>query len=281
MSAIMTSDTEPHKVALDVFEGPLDLLLYLIRKDELNIYDIPIESVTRQYLEYLSLMQSLDLNVAGEFIVMAATLMMIKSRMLLPVEERPPDEEDEEDPRAELVRQLVEYKRFKDAACELQKMELHQENVFGLGGALLAVESPGPYVMLQDVSLFDLIRALGEVLRRAPESEQPEIVGPSVTVADRIQAILEILAQRTEVRFEELFRGDASRLAIVCSFVALLELIRLHRVSVRQEQPFGEIWILARTRGRPEDDEAPPPDGEEQPDETSSAPALAEPSSNP
>ena len=124
---------EEYKVQLDVFEGPLDLLLYLIKKDELDIYDIPIESITNQYMQYMDLMRMLDLNIAGEFIVMAATLMMIKSRMLLPVEERPDVEEEEEDPRWDLVRQLVEYKQFKDVACRLQERELRQEGVFSLG----------------------------------------------------------------------------------------------------------------------------------------------------
>jgi segregation and condensation protein A len=120
---------EEYKIQLDVFEGPLDLLLYLIKKDEVDIYNIPIEKITTQYMEYLNLMRMLDLNIAGEFIVMAATLMMIKSRMLLPVEERPELEAEEEDPRWELVRQLVEYKKFKDAAMRLQERELSQEKI--------------------------------------------------------------------------------------------------------------------------------------------------------
>ena len=118
---------EEYKVELDVFEGPLDLLLYLIKRDELDIYDIPIERITDQYMQYMDLMRMLDLNIAGEFIVMAATLMMIKSRMLLPVEERPEMEEEEDDPRWELVRQLVEYKKFKDAALHLHKLEAREE----------------------------------------------------------------------------------------------------------------------------------------------------------
>ena len=123
---------DEYKVKLEVFEGPLDLLLYLIKKDEVDIYNIPIELITRQYMEYLTLMRMLDLNIAGDFLVMAATLMMIKSRMLLPVEERPELEPEEDDPRWELVRQLIEYKKFKDAAGTLQQQELLQENMFFL-----------------------------------------------------------------------------------------------------------------------------------------------------
>ena len=164
---------EEYKVDLEVFEGPLDLLLYLIKKDEVDIYNIPIEKITTQYMEYLNLMRMLDLNIAGEFIVMAATLMMIKSRMLLPVEERPEGQEEEEgeDPRWDLVRRLVEYKKFKDAAMHLQEKEYFQENVFSLGreGAVLGPEDSG--AMLQDVSLFDLISAFSEILKKAKPEE--------------------------------------------------------------------------------------------------------------
>src|SRR5512136_2037724 len=134
------SAQEEYKVQLEVFEGPLDLLLYLIKKDELDIYDIPIERITTQYMEYLDLMRMLDLNIAGEFLVMAATLMMIKSRMLLPVADRPELEEEEEDPRWDLVRQLVEYTLFKEAAGRLQERELLQENVFLLGNESVILE---------------------------------------------------------------------------------------------------------------------------------------------
>ncbi|HAL91623.1 MAG TPA: chromosome segregation protein ScpA, partial [Verrucomicrobia bacterium] len=122
---------EEYKVKLEVFEGPLDLLLYLIKKEELEIHNIPMEKITSQYIQYIELMKMLDLNIAGEFLVMAATLMMIKSRMLLPVEDRPEMEEEEEDPRWDLVRQLVEYKKFKDAALHLESLELRREDIFG------------------------------------------------------------------------------------------------------------------------------------------------------
>jgi len=154
---------EEYKVQLEVFEGPLDLLLYLIKKEEVDIYDIPIERITNQYVQYLDLMRMLDLNIAGDFIVMAATLMMIKSRMLLPVEERPELEEEEEDPRWDLVRQLVEYKKFKDAALHLEALESRREDVFGRDGETVVL-GPERAVALHDVSLFDLIAAFNEAL---------------------------------------------------------------------------------------------------------------------
>lgn len=239
------ADSDVHKVSLKVFEGPLDLLLYLVRKNEVDIYDIPIESITRQYMEHLNLMQALDVNIAGEFMVMAATLMLIKSRMLLPVEERPPDEEEEEDPRAELVRQLIEYKRYKDAAGHLLDLERCRENIFGVGAVWRMLQQEEPSVRLQDVSLFDLVRALGEVLRRAPPEEPPTVEGHHLTVEECVRLILARVADGGEVRFKDLFPPEATRMEIVCTFTALLELIRLRRLVVRQHCLFGEIWIQA------------------------------------
>jgi segregation and condensation protein A len=236
---------EEYKVELEVFEGPLDLLLYLIKKDEIDIYNIPIEKITTQYMEYMNLMRMLDLNIAGEFIVMAATLMMIKSRMLLPVDERPEMEEEEEgeDPRWDLVRRLVEYKKFKDAAAHLQEKEIYQENVFSLGcdGVVLGPEDPG--TVLQDVSLFDLITAFNDVLKKAKPEEIGEVIAERFTVADKIDAILCMVSGGKTVNFSELFGGSASRHEIVCTFLALLELIRLRQLSVFQKEHFGEIVI--------------------------------------
>jgi len=236
---------EEYKVELEVFEGPLDLLLYLIKKEEVDIYNIPIEKITTQYMEYLNLMRMLDLNIAGEFIVMAATLMMIKSRMLLPVEERPEvqDEEEGEDPRWDLVRRLVEYKKFKDAAMFLQEKELYQENVFSLGvdGVVLGPEDPG--AVLQDVSLFDLITAFNDVLKKAKPEAIGEILAEHFTVADKIDTILCIVSGGKTITFSELFGESATRHEIVCTFLALLELIRLRQIGVSQKEHFGVITI--------------------------------------
>ena len=235
---------EEYKIRLEVFEGPLDLLLYLIRKEEVDIYDIPIERITTQYMEYLSLMRMLDLTIAGEFIVMAATLMMIKSRMLLPPDERPILEPEEEDPRWELVRQLLEYKKFKDAALHLQQRELDQENIFSRGAEPLVSLEQDPGLGLGDVSLFDLIAALNSVLKKVEVEELGEIFGEQFTVADKIEIILTTIQREEQMRFKDLFKDMASRVEIVCTFLALLELIRLRQIAARQEKEFDDIMIV-------------------------------------
>lgn len=236
-----------YKVKLEVFEGPLDLLLYLIKKEEVDIYDIPIERITNQYMEYLSLMQLLNLEVAGEFLVMAATLMYIKSRMLLPEDQQVTDTETEEgeDPRWELIRQLVEYKKFKDAASQLARREEEQSRMFPRRvGDDIPVE-PTDDKPLAEVSIFDLINAFNEVLKKASAREEfREIVEERFTVSDKIEEILYSLRTQARVRFKELFSETASRTEIVVTFLALLELIRLKRLRVRQEGAFGEINVL-------------------------------------
>ena len=236
-------DSEDYKVDLEVFEGPLDLLLYLIRKEEVDIYDIPIERITSQYMEYLNLMRMLDLNIAGEFLVMAATLMMIKSRMLLPVDERPDEEEEEDDPRWDLVRQLVEYKKFKDAAAALQDREIRQENIFGLGQENVVLEPEEPGVVLSDVSLFDLISAFNNILKKSREEEIGTIVGTRFTVADKMDAILQMAGTRETLRFTDLFDEDGLRQEVICTFLALLELLRLRQVRITQKRVFEDILI--------------------------------------
>jgi len=236
------SAVDPYKVELDVFEGPLDLLLYLIKQDELDIYDIPIVRITNQYMEYLQVMKLLDLNIAGEFIVMAATLMMIKSRMLLPVEERP-ELEDEEDPRWDLVRQLVEYKKFKDAASHLGELELRQENMFSRSGEGIQL-GPEPDIALEDVSIFDLITAFNEALRKAPREELREIFAEKFTVAEKIDHIMGLMRDRGKASLSRLLAGMTHRYEMVCTFLAILELIRLKQVRARQSDHFGDIDLV-------------------------------------
>ena len=237
----MTTPDE-YKVQLDVFEGPLDLLLYLIKKEELDIYDIPIERITTQYMRYMDLLRMLDLNIAGEFIVMAATLMMIKSRMLLPVEERPEMEEEEADPRWDLVRQLVEYKKFKDAALHLENLEFRREDVFARDSDEVLL-GPDTDVSLQDVSIFDLISAFNDALKKVKKEELKEIFAERFTVGEKIESISELLKTRDRVTFSELFRDMASRHEIICTFLALLELIRLKQIQARQDSSFSEILV--------------------------------------
>jgi len=234
---------EEYRIELEVFEGPLDLLLYLIKKDEVDIYDIPIELITTQYMEYMDLMRMLDLNIAGDFLVMAATLMMIKSRMLLPVEERGEvEEEDDEDPRWDLVRQLVEYKKFKDAAGSLQIMEERQENVFSHEDSGIQLGQDVD-TALMDVNIFDLIAAFNSALKRVKTEELTEIFGERYTVTEKIDVVLKMLEEHEEVPFEDLFARMASRSEIVCTFLAVLELMRLSQIKVVQDTHFAKISI--------------------------------------
>lgn len=236
-----------YKVKLEVFEGPLDLLLYLIKKDEIDIYDIPIERITKQYLEYLQMFKILDLDIAGEFVVMAANLIYIKSRSLLPVHQQPPDEPaEEDDPRWELVRQLIEYKKFKDAAGHLQQRELERENLFGRVSEKPGFQAERP---LGEVSIFDLINAFQTVLKRLNKKENlREIFEENFTVSDKIDLIVRMIASGVPLKFSELFAMAASRTEVVVTFLALLELIRLKQLRVTQRQEFGEIE-LSRTQG--------------------------------
>jgi len=236
------SNVDPYKVELDVFEGPLDLLLYLIKQDEVDIYDIPIVRITNQYMQYIDVMKMLDLNIAGEFIVMAATLMMIKSRMLLPVEERP-EIEDEEDPRWDLVRQLVEYKKFKDAAAHLGELEVRQENMFSRSGEGIQL-GPEPDIALEDVSIFDLITAFNEALRKAPREELKEIFAEKFTVAEKIDLIIGVMRDKGKASLSRLLAGMTHRYEMVCTFLAILELIRLKQVRAKQSDHFGDIDLV-------------------------------------
>ena len=238
-------DMRDCKVSLDMFEGPLDLLLYLIRREEVEIFDIPIVKITDQYIRYLDLMRMLDLDIASEFLVMAATLLHIKSRMLLPPEERPVEEqiEEDEDPRMALVRQLLEYKKFKEAAGFLSGREIEQHNIFPryVDRTFLPEPTDSP---LTEVSIFDLIGAFSEVLKRVT-GEPREIDEEIYTVADKIVAIMEMLKARAAIRFSELFQDALIRTEVVVTFLALLELIRLKKIQAHQPSAFAEIEICA------------------------------------
>lgn len=233
------SDT---RIRLQVFEGPLDLLLFLIRKNELDIYDIPIESVTRQYLQALRSMQELDLDLAGEFFVMAATLMEIKSRMLLPKGEQavdPDAEEDVGDPRWELVYQLLQYKKFKEAAAELSRMSLDRQNRFERLGAVRPEAAERP---LQAVDRIELWNTFNLVLRRLAEKlVVGEIHDEVITVADQMGWLLARAAAGAPFRFSELFPHGTTLRRLVATFLAMLELTRLRKLRIRQDESFGEI----------------------------------------
>ncbi len=235
-----------YKVKLDVFEGPLDLLLYLIKRDEVDIYDISIERITKQYLAYLEAFQMLNIDLAGEFIVMAANLLYIKSRMLLPVDQQMAEEDaDEDDPRWELIRQLIEYKKFKEAASHLRDREAEQENLFARVPAAPELAPDTANLLVEEVGIFDLIRAFQNILKRrtVPQEDLREIFEENFTVADKIDHVLRIIGSGVSLKFEEMFPERASRTEIVVTFLAMLELIRMKQLRVRQDLDFGEIWI--------------------------------------
>ena len=235
---------QEYKVKLEVFEGPLDLLLYLIKKDEVDIYDISLERITAQYLEFMEAFKVLDLDLAGEFVVMAANLIYLKSRALLPAAVQPPDEEaEEEDPRWDLIRQLVEYKKFKDAAAHLSQREVEQSNLFSRMAE--STEAAAPERPLGDVSVFDLINAFNNVLKRLASKSEAlrEIFEENFTVSDKIDFIMKMTASGVPLKFTELFASAASRTEIVVTFLALLELIRLKQLKAVQPETFGEIEL--------------------------------------
>ena len=234
-----------YKVKFEVFEGPLDLLLYLIKKEEVDIYEVNLTQLATQFLEYIEVMRLLDLEIAGEFLVMAATLMYIKSRELLPRDQQVQTEgEDEgEDPRWELIRQLVEYKKFKDAAARLQQLEIAQENTFPrVPGKPEFPEEASP--LRPDVSLFDLVNAVSNILKRFTErDEEREIFQDKWTVSEKIEFIMKLLADKQQLKFSDLFTEAASRAEVVVTFLALLELIRLKQILAVQDEEFGEIGL--------------------------------------
>ena len=257
-----TAAPDEYQVRLDVFEGPLDLLLYLVRKEEVEIYDISLERLTRQYLDYLGAVPQPDLDRAGDFIALAAHLIYLKSRRLLPPEHQAVGSEeitDEEDPRWELIRQLVEYKKFKDAAGFLQNVEGRRLDLFARPQGL----PPAPEVedgalagamALGDIGVFDLLNAFQKMLRRferqaaAKRDEHTVIFEENFTVADKIERLRERIehARGQPLAFTELFARAASRVELVVTFLALLELVRLKHLRVVQEGAFEEIMISAR-----------------------------------
>ena len=248
---------DDYKVTLDVFEGPLDLLLYLIRREELDIYDIPIEHITSEYMEFLKRARELNLDIAGEFVVMAATLMLIKSRMLLPVERRQAGEENVEDwvdPRLDLVRQLVEYKKFKDAAARLEMMEAVSSNMFDYGGGRPKLEKTASDALcaIANLDLYDLLSAFQEVLARAAEMPHEELKGVRFSVPEKMDLVMDRVRGEGQVSFATLFAENAPKGEIIVTFLALLELLRQHRVIVYQNAAFHEITILL-SKEAPED----------------------------
>ena len=230
---------DSYSIRLDQYEGPLDLLLHLIKKNEINIYDIPIALITKQYLDHITAMKMLNLDVAGEFLVMAATLIYIKSRMLLPAEPSE-DEEEGEDPRADLVRRLLEYKQFKEAAHALEGRGRQWREAFGrMPLSANTKEEDGPL----DLTLLDLMDALQDVIQRTPAKALMELSADHFTVKDRMNYILERLEEEEAIPFEMLFRPEEGRLVLIVTFLGLLELIRLRLVRAFQPEAFAAILL--------------------------------------
>ncbi|MBT5926265.1 MAG: segregation/condensation protein A [Verrucomicrobia bacterium] len=239
-----------YKVQFDVFEGPMDLLLYLVRKQEVDIYQVNLTQLATEFIQYIEFMRELDLEVAGEFVVMAATLMYIKSKELLPKDKQVllEDDEEGEDPRWELIRQLVEYKKFKDAAAQLKEKELEQESIF-------VRQAPKPNFKLIEsreaprpqVNVFDLVKAVGTILQRIDEKagETREIQADTWSVSQKIEMFRRRIKAQVRFRFSELFQDDLTRQEVVVTFLALLEMIRMKQLQAIQPGPFEEIEIHA------------------------------------
>jgi segregation and condensation protein A len=228
-----------YKVKLDIFEGPLDLLLFLIKKEEMDIYDIPISKITEQFLEYINMMKLLNLDIAGEFLVMASTLMHIKSKMLLPKEEQGIDEE-EEDPRAELAARLLEYQKFKEAAGELESLGEKQNEIF-----TRPFTPPKDDELFLEVGLFELMSVFSDILKKA-KPDITEIMEDEVSVTDKMKEITELLQNKEIINFFDLFKTGDTRTVIIATFLALLELVRLRKTRILQSKAFGEIRIYRR-----------------------------------
>jgi segregation and condensation protein A len=238
-----------YHVKLEIFEGPMDLLLHLIKTHELDIYDIPIAPITQQYLDYIELMKSLDMEIAGEFLVMAATLTHIKSRMLLPPSDTP-EEDDGVDPRAELIRRLLEYKRFKDAASSLEEREQEWSRVFTRETEAAAELPPDDQPLLFDFHLFDLLAALKDVLARVPDAGI-ELTAEAVSITEKISYILSRLENADSLLFADLFDGSTTKSHVIATFMALLELMKNRVVRAVQVEQFGAIRLMKSVEETP------------------------------
>jgi segregation and condensation protein A len=232
-------------VRTEAFEGPLELLLHLIRKNELDIYNIPIAEISRQYLDYLDVMRELNLDVAGEFLVMASTLIQIKSQMLLPHVTDSTEDEQGEDPRAELVRRLLEYERYREASLLLIAREVLHRDVFARTFPSEELEAFPADEALPAVEMFDLVDAFRRILAKIPNESFHEVGSENISIADRISDIMDYLSGKDSVDFEELFVGSSTREFIVASFLAVLELCRLRMIRLLQFENYGRILVMS------------------------------------
>lgn len=239
-----------YRVKLSDFEGPLDLLLFFIKRDELDIYDIPIARITKEFLEYLQYLQELNLDIAGEFIVTAAELMQIKAAMLLP---RPEGEQEEEfDPRAELVKRLLEYKRWKEMAEHLEKMQLHHRKLAYRGNFEndpQTVEEVDEDDMIRDVTLFDLIAAFQFAVNKMPRKHVHEINKLNVSLEEQMHYLVGLFKEKKEISFFDIVSPMMEKIRIVVTFIAILELMKQHIITIAQFDPYADITIVKVSEG--------------------------------
>ncbi|WP_394826252.1 segregation and condensation protein A [Pendulispora albinea] len=247
MSEVERMDAGPvtYSVSLPMFEGPLDLLLHLCQKHELEILDIPIGFITEKYLEYLALMQLMNLDIAAEYLVMAATLAHIKSKMLLPAPPAGQEDdklEEEQDPREALILRLLEYQKYKQAAAELAAKGVAGQDIFTRGGTSEeAVDTGLP--PLAEIPLYRLLEAFQEVLSRSKVKITHDVIADRISITDRIHELADILREKRRVQFEELFPGTASRFDLVITFLALLEMTRLRMTRLYQDEPLAPLYV--------------------------------------
>lgn len=236
------------RLRLDNFEGPFEVLLYLIRSQEIDIFDIPIVKITEQYLQFIDLMQEENLDLAGDFLVMAAQLIEIKSKMILPPDgvEGEEDEIEEEDPRLELVEKLLEYRRYRDLAVALGGREEERGDIFGRRVKPMYYEDEDEEEELLDVSLFDLIKAIRAILRYLLAPPVHEVTGEGSSIEEKITRIMDRIREKDSVTWIELYRECQTRPEIVCCLLAILELCRMRRIRAHQHRAFGDIRIFAR-----------------------------------
>ncbi len=235
---------DPHyNVNLPQFEGSLDLLLHLINSNKIDIYDIPIALITKQYLEYLDIMKDHDLNIASDFIVMASTLIYIKSCMLLPPDEAEEDNQQIDDPRMPLVERLLEYQAYKEASMMLKEMELRMQEVFSRPDIKDIYDLTDDGLFLPEAGIFDLMEAVRKIFKNI-SSEPSVITRETLTIKDRIALILQKIDRESAVNFQDFFSGQESRIGIIITFLALLEILKMGIAKAYQETEFGNLWIV-------------------------------------
>ncbi len=234
-----------YKIKLQQFEGPLDLLLFFIRRDELDIYDIPISKITKDFMEYLRMMDEMNLEIAGDFILMASTLMQIKVRMLLPREKN--EKGEEIDPREDLVKALLEYKRYKEVSEEFSLLESEQRKIFyrGFYKADLKENPPELDMLLKNVSLYDLIKAFNRALARVEEQPVHKIAKINVTIEEQMKFILDKTSAKGYIGFTKLVEGLKEKIRIIVTFLAMLELVKLGKIDLRESENFNDFEIVS------------------------------------